>query len=118
MVVFGVGQGFGLSTLTNAGMAGVAPHEAGAVGGAVGSGILTTVFAAAGSQTDGARDLLAHQVAAAMTAATVLLALALIIALISRTRATAPAVEESAPSDGEDATSLAQRVLAGHTAAG
>ncbi len=35
MVVFGVGQGFGLSTLTNAGMAGVAPHEAGAAGGVI-----------------------------------------------------------------------------------
>jgi hypothetical protein len=59
MVVFGIGQGLGLSTLITAGMAGVAPEDAcvagGLVnvahhtGGALGVGILATVFADAGA---------------------------------------------------------------------
>jgi hypothetical protein len=58
MVIFGVGQGFGLSTLTTAGMAGVDGRDAGIagglvnvfhyIGGALGVGILVTVFAARG----------------------------------------------------------------------
>jgi predicted MFS family arabinose efflux permease len=84
MVIFGLGQGLGLSSLTTAGMAGVEPHDAGVagglvnvfhhLGGAVGVGILVTVFAAAG-------PTLAEQVSAALTGACVLLALALIVIL-------------------------------------
>ncbi len=58
MVVFGVGQGLGLSALTTGGMAGVAAEDAGVagglvnvahhLGGALGLGILVTVFDAAG----------------------------------------------------------------------
>jgi len=57
MVLFGIGQGLGLSTLTTAGMARVSSRDAGAVGGvvnvchhiggAVGLGILVTIFNAA-----------------------------------------------------------------------
>ena len=63
MVVFGIGQGLGLSSLTTAGMAGVEPRDAGVagglvnvshhLGGALGLGILVTVFDAAGSAGDG-----------------------------------------------------------------
>ena len=84
MVIFGLGQGLGLSSLTTAGMAGVEAHDAGVagglvnvfhhLGGAVGVGILVTVFAAAG-------PTLADQVSAALTGACVLLALALIVIL-------------------------------------
>ena len=84
MVIFGLGQGLGLSSLTTAGMARVEPRDAGVagglvnvshhLGGAVGVGILVTVFAAAG-------PTLADQVAAALTGACVLLALALIVIL-------------------------------------
>ena len=84
MVIFGIGQGLGLSSLTTAGMAGVVAHDAGVagglvnvfhhLGGAVGVGILVTVFAAAG-------PTLADQVSAALTGACVLLALALIVIL-------------------------------------
>jgi hypothetical protein len=64
-------QGLGLSTLTTAGMAGVAPRDAGAagglvsvahhIGGAFGLGIFITVFAAAGSGAHVAGDLLANE---------------------------------------------------------
>ena len=59
MIVFGIGQGLGLSSLTTAGMAGVARRDAAVagglvnvahhLGGAIGLGILVTVFDAAGS---------------------------------------------------------------------
>src|SRR3954470_16617393 len=67
MLVFGVGQGFGLSALTTAGMARVSPRDAGVagglvnvahhLGGALGLGVLVTVFDAAGGGAHG-RDLL------------------------------------------------------------
>ena len=69
MVIFGVGQGLGLSALTTGGMAGVAAKDAGVagglvnvahhLGGALGLGILVTVFDAAGAAGDGPRELLA-----------------------------------------------------------
>jgi hypothetical protein len=62
MIVFGVGQGLGLSSLTTGGMAGVEPRDAAVagglvnvahhLGGALGLGILVTVFDAAGSRSD------------------------------------------------------------------
>jgi len=96
MIVYGVGQAFGLSTLTTAGMAGVATRDAGAggglvnvvhhLGGAVGLGILVTVFDAAGTEADGARALLAERTSAALTGAAVLLVIALLVVLIVRPR--------------------------------
>jgi EmrB/QacA subfamily drug resistance transporter len=94
MVVVGIGQGLGLSTLTNAGMAAVAPEDAGAaggvvnvahhLGGALGLGILVTVFAAAGSGADGPRELLAQRVSAALAGAAVLLLVALVVTIATR----------------------------------
>jgi EmrB/QacA subfamily drug resistance transporter len=96
MVIFGVGQGLGLSTLTTAGMAGVAPRDASVAGGlvnvahhtggALGLGILVTIFAASGSGAHGPQQLLADRVSASLTGAAVFLALALIATLIAHPR--------------------------------
>jgi EmrB/QacA subfamily drug resistance transporter len=105
MVIFGVGQGLGLSTLTTAGMAGIDARDAGVagglvnvfhhIGGALGLGILMTLFAAAGTGTHG-HVLLADRVSAALTGATAFLVLALLITLVTgprrrRARSTEPA---------------------------
>jgi EmrB/QacA subfamily drug resistance transporter len=96
MVVFGIGQGFGLSALTTAGMADVDPQDASVagglvnaahhLGGAFGLGVLVTVFAAAGSGAHGPRELLAQRVSASLTAATLFLVVALIVTMVSRPR--------------------------------
>src|SRR3954469_5285546 len=96
MAAFGVGQGLGLSALTTGGMAGVAARDAGVagglvnvahhLGGALGLGILVTVFDAAGARGDGPRALLADRVSAALTAAAAFLVLALLVTLIARPR--------------------------------
>jgi EmrB/QacA subfamily drug resistance transporter len=93
MLVFGIGQGLGLSTLTTAGMACVAPRDAGVagalvnvahhLGGALGLGILITVFDATGAGQHG-RPLLADRVSASFTAACVLLILALVVTVLAR----------------------------------
>ena len=108
MIVFGIGQGLGLSTLTTAGMAGVVPQDAGIagglvnvshhLGGALGLGVLVTVFDAAGPG-------LADQVSAALTAACAFLALAVAILVITarRTPCRSPATRStptSAPPTG------------------
>ena len=95
MIIFGIGQGLGLSTLTSAGMARVTPPDASVagglvnvahhLGGAVGLGILVTVFDAAGAGSHG-RDLLAHRVSASLTAACLFLVFALIVAVVARPR--------------------------------
>jgi MFS family permease len=87
MVVFGIGQGLGLSSLTTAGMAGVEPRDAAVagglvnvshhLGGAVGLGILVTVFDAAGGH-------LANRVSASLTVACLFLLLALVVTLLTR----------------------------------
>jgi MFS family permease len=96
MVVFGIGQGLGLSSLTTAGMAGVQPRDAAVagglvnvahhLGGAFGLGVLVTVFDAAGSPSESARAPLAGRVSAALTAACLFLALAVVVTLATRTR--------------------------------
>jgi alkylhydroperoxidase/carboxymuconolactone decarboxylase family protein YurZ len=88
MVIFGIGQGLGLSALTTAGMAGVDARDAGVAGGLVnvahhtggafGLGVLITVFAAAGASTHGPRALLADRVSASISGAAILIALALL----------------------------------------
>src|SRR3954451_20119222 len=88
MILFGVGQGFGLSALTAAGMAGVQPGDAGVagglvnvahhLGGALGLGVLVTVFDAAGTGAHG-RGVLADRVSASLTAACGFLILALVV---------------------------------------
>jgi EmrB/QacA subfamily drug resistance transporter len=122
MIIFGIGQGLGLSTLTTAGMAGVAPEDAGVagglvnvahhLGGALGLGILVTVFAAAGSGPHGAREQLADRVSASLTAATVFLVLALAVALLARPRRTAAHGENRS-----DMSALARSANPAHPAA-
>jgi hypothetical protein len=131
MILFGIGQGLGLSTLTNAGMAGVASRDAGAagglvnvahhIGGAFGLGILVTIFDAAGSGAHGARDLLADRVATALTGASVFLALALLVTLIARPRRRSEARDTAADATplpgGEPPTHPATDRLPEYTAA-
>ncbi len=103
MVIFGIGQGFGLSSLTTAGMAHVGLEDAGVagglvnvahhLGGALGLGILVTIFDAAGAGTHG-RDLLAHRVSASLTAACVFLILALLVTALARPRPRAEALSD------------------------
>jgi MFS family permease len=96
MVLIGIGQGFSLSPLTVAAMAGVAAEDAGAasgivnaahqLGGSLGLGVLVVVFASAGAGLTDAHALLAHRLAATFaTSATMLgLCLTLVLALIVR----------------------------------
>jgi EmrB/QacA subfamily drug resistance transporter len=113
LVLMGVGIGLALTPLTAAGIAGVAPDDAGAasglvntahqLGGALGLSILVTVFASAsrsvaeqppaGVSPGGlARLELAHGVASSLTGSTILLALGLLVAIVAvrRPAATAP----------------------------
>lgn len=92
MVLIGIGQGASLSPLTSAGIANVAPEDAGAasglvnvahqLGGSIGLGVLVVVFAAAGASALEGRTLLAHRVAASLTAGTAMLALALAVVFL------------------------------------
>jgi MFS family permease len=92
MLLIGAGQGATLGPLTASGIAGVTKEDAGAasglvnvahqLGGSLGLGILVTVFAAAGSATLAAPELLAVRVAASLTAGTVMLGLALVIVIM------------------------------------
>jgi EmrB/QacA subfamily drug resistance transporter len=89
MLFYGAAQGLALSSLTTAGMAGVAPEDAGVagglvnvahhLGGALGLGILTTLFASAALHGAGPRELLAHRVGAAFTGGVVLALIALAV---------------------------------------
>lgn len=112
MVLVGAGQGLAFAPLTNAGIAGVPPADAGAASGlvntahqlgmALGLGILVAVSARAGTGLEGPAAV-AEQVSAALTGSGVMLALALVVVLVLivptraglRTR-TAGAVEASA----------------------
>ena len=92
LVLLGSGMGMALTPLTGAGIAGVAPDDAGAasgvvnvaqqLGGSLGLGILVTVFASA-ERTDGGSSThaLAHAVSSALTGSAILLALALTVVL-------------------------------------
>jgi EmrB/QacA subfamily drug resistance transporter len=94
MMLIGAGQGGTLGPLTDAGIAGVAREDAGAAGGvtnaahqlagSLGLGILVAVFAAANSATLHGSELLAHRIAAALTAGAGLLAVALLVTLFVR----------------------------------
>jgi len=96
MILIGIGQGGSLGPLTVAGVAGVASEDAGAaaglvnaahqLGGSLGLAVLVVVFAAAGSGMLDTHALLAHRIAASLTVATGMLALALVLvfALIVR----------------------------------
>jgi predicted MFS family arabinose efflux permease len=92
MILIGIGQGGALAPLTAAGVAGVAPEDAGAasgvvnvahqLGGSLGLAVLVVVFAAAGSDLISARELLAHRIAASLTAGAAMLALALVLVFV------------------------------------
>jgi hypothetical protein len=90
-------------------MAGVAREDAGVAGGlvnvahhtggALGLGILVTIFAAAGAGAHSRAAVLADRVSASLTGAAIFIALALIVTLISRgrTRRSSPARVELEP---------------------
>lgn len=94
LLLLGIGMGAALTPLTSAGIAGVAPKDAGAasglvntahqLGGALGISVLVTVFTAAGGGENA--DELAHGVASALTGSVVFLALGLlvVVAVIAR----------------------------------
>jgi EmrB/QacA subfamily drug resistance transporter len=108
LLLLGIGMGAALTPLTSAGIAGVAPEDAGAasgvvntahqVGGALGISVLVTVFTAAGG-TENAHEL-AHGVASALTGSVAFLALGLlvVVALIAwPLRSPAAAAVDAAP---------------------
>ncbi len=119
MVIFGAGTGIAFGPLTSAGLAGVAPRDAGAasgmlnvsqqLGGSLGLGILVTVFAAASgaahTSLEGAsspllaREELTRAVAAALTGSTVflLVAIAVVVAVMRPARVAARARMAAAP---------------------
>jgi EmrB/QacA subfamily drug resistance transporter len=93
LVLLGSGMGMALTPLTAAGIAGVAPADAGAasgvvnvaqqLGGSLGLGILVTVFASAQRGDGGtATHALAHAVSSALTGSAVLLGLGLAVVLV------------------------------------
>jgi EmrB/QacA subfamily drug resistance transporter len=94
LLLLGIGMGTALTPLTSAGIAGVAPDDAGAasgvvntahqLGGALGVSVLVTVFTAAGGG-DGA-DGLAHGVASTITGSMVFLAVALLVVVFVMAR--------------------------------
>jgi EmrB/QacA subfamily drug resistance transporter len=93
MVMMGIGMGAALTPLTAAGIAGVAPDDAGAasglvnvahqLGGSLGLGILVTVFASAQRHASGtAAHALAHAVSSAVTGSAIFLAIGLTVVLV------------------------------------
>ncbi|HSV78783.1 MAG TPA: MFS transporter [Ramlibacter sp.] len=107
MVLIGIGQGGTLGPLTAAGIAGVAPEDAGAAGGVVnvahqlggslGLALLITVFAAAAAPGLDAQGQLAHRISAALEVASgmLLLAFLLVFALVQRRPATLRKIQRS-----------------------
>jgi EmrB/QacA subfamily drug resistance transporter len=91
MVLVGAGQGLAFAPLTSAGIAGVAPRDAGAASGlvntahqlgmALGLAVLSAVALRAGAGSEGPAAV-AERVAAALTASSVLLAVALLLVLV------------------------------------
>lgn len=116
MVLLGLGIGTAMTPLTTAGIAGVAPADAGAasglvnvaqqLGGSLGLGILVTVFASAQRDLTGAapRLALAHGVSSALTGSAVFLGLGLLLVLVvMRPRRPAPATaSEPEPLPAQD----------------
>ncbi|HEX7444328.1 MAG TPA: MFS transporter, partial [Acidimicrobiales bacterium] len=123
MLLLGIGIGTALTPLTTAGVAGVAPEDAGAASGLVnvaqqlgaslGLGILVTVFASAshaptrsahGSTAWMARQELAHGVATALRGSALFLALGLIVVVVVMWR---PAMAQADAADLELERSVA-----------
>ena len=105
LLLLGIGMGTALTPLTSAGIAGVAPDDAGAasglvntahqLGGALGISVLVTVFTAAGG--DGDAHALTHGVASALTGSVVFLALALLVVIAVIARPGRARVREGSP---------------------
>ena len=92
MLLIGVGQGFALSPLTVAGVAGVAARDAGAASGVVNvahqlGGSIGLAALVAVSSTAGTHDPGVHRFAIAFTAAAAMLAVALVTVLATQRRA-------------------------------
>jgi EmrB/QacA subfamily drug resistance transporter len=91
MVLVGIGQGLAFAPLTSAGLAGVAPADAGAASGlvntahqlgmALGLAVLVAIASQAGTRLDGPAEV-AAQVHAALVGGSVLLGLALVVVLL------------------------------------
>ena len=91
MVLVGIGQGLAFAPLTSAGLAGVAPADAGAASGlvntahqlgmALGLAVLVAIASQAGARLDGPAEV-AAQVHAALMGGSVLLGLALVVVLL------------------------------------
>jgi hypothetical protein len=91
MVLLGVGQGLAFAPLTNAGIAGVAPADAGAASGlvntahqlgtALGLTVLAAVAVRTGAGLGGPAAVTAH-VRAALTGSSVMLAVGLVVVLV------------------------------------
>jgi hypothetical protein len=105
MILIGVGQGGVLGPLTIAGVAGVAPEDAGTasglvnathqLGGSLGLAVLVVVFASADVGAAASHQVLTHRIATAFGAGAVMLALALALVLaliIPRVKMTPAAV--------------------------
>lgn len=109
MVVIGIGQGFTLSPLTIAGIAGVGGKDAGAasglvnaahqLGGSLGLAVLVVVFSSVNSAQLDAKALLAHRIAASFTGSTVMLALALFLVFVLIIRRPKPTVCNALPQE-------------------
>jgi predicted MFS family arabinose efflux permease len=107
MLLYGAAQGLVLSSLTTAGVAGVPPEDAGVagglvnvahhLGGALGLGILTTVFATATVPGVGPHELLAPRVSAAFTGAVVITLVALLVTGLVARAARADALPRRRP---------------------
>jgi EmrB/QacA subfamily drug resistance transporter len=114
MAILGIGAGTAFTPLTAAGVAGVAPEDAGAasglvnvahqLGGSLGVGILVTVFASASAKGLDARALLAHRIATSLDVGAVMLALSLVVALVLIRQ---PRRVEAAALDAGDAPAVA-----------
>lgn len=101
MAILGIGAACAFTPLTTAGVAGVAPEDAGAasglvnvahqLGGSLGLGVLVTVFASSHSAD------LAHAISLSLTAGAVMLALALMVVLAVIRRPQPAAVVEPIP---------------------
>jgi EmrB/QacA subfamily drug resistance transporter len=92
MVLVGAGQGLAFAPLTSAGIAGVTAREAGAasglvntthqLGSALGLGILVALSASSGAGAPDPATALADHISTAITGGSVLLAIALVLALV------------------------------------
>jgi EmrB/QacA subfamily drug resistance transporter len=118
MVVLGAGAGLAFTTLTTAGVAGVAAEDAGAasglvnvahqLGGSLGLGVLVTVFASALPQPADTAGL-AHAISTSLTVGAGMLVLAVAVVLASNIR---PQRQVAAPLELDAAGEIEERLAA------